>query len=94
MADPPECLVPPATALNGDEPRPPSKTISIEGNTFFVVRATAESLVLLGDYFKIVVNLELVVTDVMSRIIEFLKVGRRPAPAPTHARLNFLYYNL
>ena len=29
---------------------------------------------LLGDYLSIVINLELVVTDVMSRIIEFLKV--------------------
>ena len=46
----------------------------MEDKSFFVVKATADSLVLLGDYLKIVINLELVVTDVMSRIIEFLKV--------------------
>jgi len=50
----------------------------VEEKTFFVVKATTESLVLLGDYLSIVINLELVVTDVMSRIIEFLKVRLPP----------------
>ena len=50
----------------------------MEEKTFFVVKATTESLVLLGDYLSIVINLELVVTDVMSRIIEFLKVRLPP----------------
>lgn len=51
-----------------------SKSLNVEDKSFFVVKATAETLVLLGDYLKIVINLELVVTDVMSRIIEYLKV--------------------
>lgn len=52
-----------------------SKSLNVEDKSFFVVKATAETLVLLGDYLKIVINLELVVTDVMSRIIEYLKVS-------------------
>jgi vacuolar protein sorting-associated protein 54 len=57
----------------------PSKLLSIENTTYFVVKATAETLGLLGDYLSVVINLELVVTDVMSRIIEFLKVGKDTA---------------
>jgi vacuolar protein sorting-associated protein 54 len=74
VSDPPECRFPPsATHTNGDTGL--SKVLSVEDKTFFVVKATAESLVLLKDYLGIVINLELVVTDVMARIIEFLKVG-------------------
>lgn len=77
VSDPAECAVPPpASASNGTEESKdaPVKVLTIEEKSFFVVKATAESLTLLGDYLKIVINLELVVTDVMSRIIEFLKV--------------------
>ncbi|KAK8861632.1 hypothetical protein IAR55_002455 [Kwoniella newhampshirensis] len=82
VSDPVECSIPPPTASeltangngNGDRDAGPlAKVLSVEDKTYFVVKATAESLVLLGDYLKIVINLELVVTDVMSRIIEFLK---------------------
>ncbi|WWD16451.1 hypothetical protein CI109_100877 [Kwoniella shandongensis] len=78
VADPAECSIPPPTITNGNgngtaDAGAASKTLSVEDKTYFVVKATAESLVLLGDYLKIVINLELVVTDVMSRIIEFLK---------------------
>jgi vacuolar protein sorting-associated protein 54 len=72
VKDPAECFVPtPPAESNGDASA--SKTLDIEDKHFFVVKATAESLILLGDYLKIVINLELVVTDVMGRIIEFLK---------------------
>ena len=64
---------PPSPPTNGDAGAP-GKMLNVEDKTFYVVKATAESLVLLGDYLSIVINLELVVPDVMSRIIEFLKV--------------------
>ncbi|WVQ78816.1 hypothetical protein IAT38_000907 [Cryptococcus sp. DSM 104549] len=83
VSDPKECLVPPpdgegaehngAANGNGEAGAALAKQLSIEDKYYFVVKATSESLVLLADYLKIVINLELVVTDVMSRIIEFLK---------------------
>jgi vacuolar protein sorting-associated protein 54 len=74
--DSPECLIPPRTdtTTNGNGESAPTKQLQIEDKGFFVVKATSETLVLLADYLKIVINLELVVMDVMSRIIEFLKV--------------------
>lgn len=75
MSDPAECFIPPKT-VNGDAvpmPTAPVKLISVEDKTFFVVKATAESLTLLSEYLPVVINLEVVVTDVISRIIEFLK---------------------
>jgi hypothetical protein len=74
VADPAECQALGSSPNGGNVDGETTKTVSVEDKTFFVVKATAESLVLLGDYLKIVINLELVVTDVMSRIIEFLKV--------------------
>ncbi|WVQ93468.1 hypothetical protein IAU59_000542 [Kwoniella sp. CBS 9459] len=77
VSDPQECLVPPTSNPGSKdalaEEAGAKKQVDVEDKTYFVVKATAESLVLLGDYLKIVINLELVVTDVMSRIIEFLK---------------------
>ncbi|EIW68910.1 hypothetical protein TREMEDRAFT_62628 [Tremella mesenterica DSM 1558] len=72
VSDPPECNIPPPPAITNGAAGP-QKTLSIEERNFFVVRATMETLELLEDYLKIVINLELVVTDVMSRIVEFLK---------------------
>ena len=75
VSDPAECFIPPKEPLtNGTSPES-TKVLSVEDKTFHIVKATAESLVLLSDYLKIVINLELVVTDVMSRGIEFLKVS-------------------
>nr|XP_019001761.1 uncharacterized protein I203_05467 [Kwoniella mangroviensis CBS 8507]OCF65222.1 hypothetical protein I203_05467 [Kwoniella mangroviensis CBS 8507] len=76
VSDPQECTIPPPsqpTENGGAGEVSTKKQIDIEDKSYFVVKATSESLVLLGDYLKIVINLELVVTDVMSRIIEFLK---------------------
>lgn len=75
--DSPECLIPPrmGSTTNGNGESVPTKQLHIEDRGFFVVKATSETLVLLADYLKIVINLELVVMDVMSRIIEFLKVS-------------------
>jgi vacuolar protein sorting-associated protein 54 len=50
-----------------------SKHLLIDGRTYFAVSATAEVLVLLLDYLRVVVNLSLLTTDTMSRVIEFLK---------------------
>ena len=78
VSDPAESIIPsPIDAANGHKENEDAlaKVLTIEEKSFFVVKATAESLSLLGDYLKIVINLELVVTDVMSRIIEFLKVS-------------------
>jgi len=72
-----ECFIPPrhATAANGNANGTLAKQLNIEEKGFFIVKATSETLELLADYLKIVINLELVVMDVMSRIIEFLKVS-------------------
>jgi vacuolar protein sorting-associated protein 54 len=50
-----------------------SKHLLIDGRSYFAVSATAEVLVLLLDYLRVVVNLSLLTTDTMSRVIEFLK---------------------
>jgi len=73
VSDPGECFIPPKQNGTSNGAQTSSKLLSIEDKTFFVVKATAESLTLLSDYLSIVINLEVVVTDVISRIIEFLK---------------------
>ncbi|KAJ3824734.1 vacuolar protein sorting-associated protein 54 [Lentinula raphanica] len=50
-----------------------SKHIYIESNSFFTVPATSAVLSLLTDYLAIIINLGILTTDTMSRIIEFLK---------------------
>lgn len=51
----------------------PAKHLSIEDTTFFLVQATVGTLDMLVEYGQLIVSLDLVVTDVMSRIIEYLK---------------------
>lgn len=51
-----------------------SKQLAIEDRSYFAVSATLRCLEALESYLKVVVNLPLLSTDVMSRIIEFLKV--------------------
>jgi vacuolar protein sorting-associated protein 54 len=72
-----ECFIPPRhdVTTNGNANGTLAKQLNIEEKGFFIVKATSETLELLADYLKIVINLELVVMDVMSRIIEFLKVS-------------------
>jgi hypothetical protein len=50
-----------------------SKHLRIEDRTYYVVLATSEVLTLLMDYLMVVVNLSMLTTDAMSRVIEFLK---------------------
>ena len=86
VRDPPELVVGaeplplsvPTTPTVADAPSSPtttrlSKHLRVEGISYFAVSATLESLVLLLDYFKIIMNLSMLTTDTMSRIIEFLK---------------------
>ncbi|PCH37766.1 Vps54-domain-containing protein [Wolfiporia cocos MD-104 SS10] len=51
----------------------PSKHLRIEDRSYFAVSATLEVLVLLADYLKIIMNLEMLTTETMSRVIELLK---------------------
>lgn len=52
-----------------------AKQLAVEDRSYFTVTATLRCVEALEDYLKIVINLPLLSTDVMSRIIEFLKVG-------------------
>lgn len=49
------------------------KHLHIEDRAYFTVYATSEVLYLLLDYVKVIVNFGMLVTDTMSRVIEFLK---------------------
>lgn len=62
------------TSLSANPTRGKStKHLFIEERTYFTVSATAEVLTLLLDYLRLVVNLSMLTTDTMSRVIEFLK---------------------
>lgn len=50
-----------------------AKYIHIEERPYFCVSATSAVLGLLLEYLKLVVNLPMLNTDTMSRVIEFLK---------------------
>lgn len=54
-------------------PAPSAKHIRIEERGYFAVWATLQTLVLLVDYLRVVVNLPTLTTDAMARVIEFLK---------------------
>jgi len=49
------------------------KHLRIEDRSYFTVSVIQDTLLLLGDYLKVIVNLGLLATDTMSRIIEFPK---------------------
>ena len=52
-----------------------SKPLSIEDKTYFAVGAGLKIIEFLEEYLQVVVNLPLLTTDTMARIIELLKVG-------------------
>ncbi|KAF8512270.1 Vps54-like protein-domain-containing protein [Gautieria morchelliformis] len=78
-------LSPPSTPPQASSPpsfpsAPPNKAAAnakqllIEEHPYFVVSATSQVLVvLLSDYVKLIVNLPLLTTDAVGRVIEFLK---------------------
>lgn len=63
------------TAAGAEQSNPTEKTLKIEDQSFNTVSATLRSVVLLQDYAKLVVSLDVIVTDTMNRIVEYLKVS-------------------
>jgi vacuolar protein sorting-associated protein 54 len=59
------------------EDKPAAKQLIIEDRSYFAVTATLRCVEALEKYLQVVTNLPLLSTDVMSRIIEFLKVSYR-----------------
>ncbi|KAJ7744977.1 Vps54-like protein-domain-containing protein, partial [Mycena maculata] len=61
-------------STNGSSAKTPAKIrLRIEERTFSAVAATSEVLGLLLDYLRVIINLSMLTTDAMSRVIEFLK---------------------
>lgn len=58
-----------------DDDKVVGKQLHIRSKKFFVVKATAESLAILSEYVGVIINLGEVGGDVISRVIEFLKVS-------------------
>ncbi|SNX83862.1 uncharacterized protein MEPE_02570 [Melanopsichium pennsylvanicum] len=56
-----------------DEAHASAKTLDIEDRQYFVVDASLEVLSLLVDYLKVIINLPLLTTEAMARVVEFLK---------------------
>lgn len=84
MSDPIEYKMDPVSTASNNNGKPDpqdvpatatAKILKIEEQSFNVVSATLRSVVLLQDYAKVVVNLDVIVSDVMNRIVEYLKVG-------------------
>lgn len=84
MRDPPDLVISSVQLLdlpsvplkangNASEALASSKHLSIEDRKYFAVSATLQMFNLLADYLKIIVNLSLLTTDAVSRVIEFLK---------------------
>jgi len=67
--------LPPAAPNIASSGKSASKTkqLHIEDRTYYMVSATSEILPLLLDYLRIIVNMSMLTTDTMSRVIEFLK---------------------
>jgi hypothetical protein len=100
MSDPVEYKMDHSSVDPGDDPKPDvqevsssstAKTLMIEGQSFNIVSATMRSVVLLQDYAKVVVNLDVIVSDVMNRIVEYLKVSCPDSLSRQH-RLSVLMF--
>lgn len=63
----------PSASRTGSRRSGPTKHLHIEDRAYFAVSATLEVLVILADYLKIIINLEMLTTETMSRVIELLK---------------------
>lgn len=78
VKDAQELLIKPSGQAESPHPPAPiseksSKHIKIEDRTYFTVPATSDVLRLTVDYLKVIVNLNMLTTETMSKIIEFLK---------------------
>ncbi|KAJ7775171.1 Vps54-like protein-domain-containing protein, partial [Mycena metata] len=77
-SSPSKASLPSLTSSNSLTPASSTNSINgirlrIEDRTFSAVSATSEALSLLLDYLRVIVNLSMLTTDTMSRVIEFLK---------------------
>lgn len=54
----------------------PAKSLDIEDQTFILVPATIKTLDMLISYMRLLVDLDSIATDVMAKIVEFLKASR------------------
>ncbi|KAJ7074201.1 retrograde transporter [Mycena amicta] len=71
---PPSPSAPPIKKANGAASAKAAKVrLRIEERTYSAVAATTEVLSLLLDYIHVIINLSMLTTDTMSRVIEFLK---------------------
>ncbi|KAM0792256.1 hypothetical protein ACM66B_004950 [Microbotryomycetes sp. NB124-2] len=61
------------TRQTAESSQDPTKQLDIDGRGYYAVGAGLSTLDMLSDYCKIVVNCPLLVTDTMTRVIEFLK---------------------
>ncbi|BGP37747.1 hypothetical protein JCM10449v2_001669 [Rhodotorula kratochvilovae] len=52
----------------------PAKQVDVEGRQFFAVSAGLVTIAVLVEYLKVLVNVPMLTTDAMSKIIEFMKV--------------------
>ncbi|KAJ7219528.1 vacuolar protein sorting-associated protein 54 [Mycena pura] len=67
--------LPPAKRTNGasSQNKKAKVRLRIEERTFSAVAATTEVLSLILDYLRVIMNLSMLTTDTMSRVVEFLK---------------------
>jgi vacuolar protein sorting-associated protein 54 len=62
-------------AAVGEHAENSAKHVLIEGRQYFVVSASLRCLESLADYLRVVMNISLLTTDAIGKVIEFLKVG-------------------
>ncbi|GAA6050095.1 hypothetical protein JCM3770_001367 [Rhodotorula araucariae] len=58
----------------GDTAPESAKQVQVEGRQFFVVPAGLVTIAVLVEYLKVLVNIPMLTTDAMSKVIEFMKV--------------------
>jgi vacuolar protein sorting-associated protein 54 len=66
------------------------KQLDIEGREYFAVAAGLASVEVLADYLKVVVNCPILTTDVMSKVVEYMKVSSPPSCGGVRADELFL----
>ena len=75
VGDPQELSLSAGPLSNGTTSGKPTKQLHVEEHPYYVVSATTDVLVLVVDYLRVMVNMPLLITDVMARVIEFWKVS-------------------
>ncbi|KZT57023.1 Vps54-domain-containing protein [Calocera cornea HHB12733] len=73
ISDPPELSLTAPPSTNGKTDVKSAKHLRIEDKSYYVVSATVDVLKLSLDYLRVMITMPMLTTDVMSRVIEFLK---------------------